>query len=72
MRTPKEIQNKINQLVSDHIAVKAWHDKALARYQDNVKSWGREHADYGEVDYTSSEMAKIAQEIITLKWCLNI
>jgi len=71
MRTIEEIEERLSQAVQEYESVKEWHDKALQRYTDDKKYWGKEQADYGEVDYSGGELAKITREVSVLKWCLK-
>jgi len=71
MRTKDEIEERLSQAVQEYEAVKEWHDKAWDRYRQDKKDWGKDQADYGEVDQSGSELAKITREITILKWCLK-
>jgi hypothetical protein len=71
MRTIEEIEERLSQAVQEHESVKEWHDKAWERYREDKKYWGKDQADYGEVDYSGQELAKISREVSVLKWCLK-
>lgn len=71
MRTIEEIEERLSQALQEHAHVKEWHDKAWERYREDRKYWGKDQADYGEVDQSGQELAKITREVTVLKWCLK-
>lgn len=71
MRTIEEIEERLSQALQEYAHVKEWRDKALDRYREDEKYWGKDQADYGEVDHSGQELAKITREVSILKWCLK-
>ena len=71
MRKKEEIEERLLQAVQEYEHVKEWNKKAWERYREDKKYWGKDQADYGEVDHSGQELAKITREVTVLKWCLK-
>lgn len=71
MRTLDEIKHSLKRALEEHGSIVEWHDKASKKYEEDKRYWGKDQADYGEVDYSKGELEKIVRTIAVLKWVID-
>ena len=71
MKTKLQIRKRLDSAELQLKELKAWHDKAYAKYQEERRTWGKD-ADRGEMDYASDLTSECEKEISILKWVLNL
>jgi len=71
VKTKTQIKQRLHSAEEQLKELKAWHEKAYAKYQEERRTWGKD-ADRGEMDYASDLSSECQKEIDILKWVLNL
>lgn len=71
MKKVTQIIQRLNNAEEQLKELKAWHEKAYAKYQEERRSWGKD-ADRGEMDHASDLSSECQKEIDILRWVLDL